>query len=39
MMNNIIAYVLTDKNGDITRYSNIPGTGLFVIEDHLIIDL
>ena len=39
MMKNIIAYVLTDKNGDITRYSNIPGTGMSVIQDNPIIDM
>ena len=39
MMNDIIAYVLTDKNGDITRYSNIPGTGMSVIQDNPIIDM
>ena len=38
-MNDIIAYVLTDKNGDITRYSNIPGTGMSVIQDNPIIDM
>ena len=38
-MNDIIVYVLTDKNGNITRYSNIPGTGMSVIQDNPIIDM
>ena len=38
-MNDIIVYVLTDKNGDIARYSNIPGTGMSVIQDNPIIDM
>lgn len=39
MMNDIIVYVLIDKNGNITRYSNIPGTGISVIQDNPIIDM
>lgn len=39
MMNEIIVYVLIDKNGNITRYSNIPGTGISVIQDNPIIDM
>lgn len=38
-MANIVVYVLTDKNGDITRYSNIPGTGISVIQDNPVIDM
>lgn len=38
-MADIIVYVLTDKNGDITRYSNISGTGISVIQDNPIIDM
>lgn len=38
-MNDIIVYVLIDKNGNITRYSNIPGTGISVIQDNPIIDM
>lgn len=38
-MNDIIVYVLTDTNGNITRYSNIPGTGVSVIQDNPIIDM
>lgn len=38
-MVNIVVYVLTDKNGDITRYSNIPGTGISVIQDNPVIDM
>ncbi len=32
-------YVLTDNNGNITRYSNIVGTGREVIQDDPIIDM
>lgn len=32
-------YVLTDKEGKITRYSTIPGTGVEVIQDDPIIDM
>lgn len=39
MMNDVIVYVLIDKNGNITRYSNIPGTGISVIQDNPIIDM
>lgn len=38
-MADIIVYVLTDKNGNITRYSNISGTGISVIQDNPIIDM
>lgn len=38
-MANIVVYVLTDKNGDINRYSNIPGTGISVIQDNPVIDM
>lgn len=38
-MTDIIVYVLTNKNGDITRYSNIPGTGISVIQDNPVIDM
>lgn len=38
-MADIIVYVLTDKNGNITRYSNISGTGISVIQDNSIIDM
>lgn len=38
-MADIVVYVLTDTNGNITRYSNIPGTGVSVIQDNPIIDM
>lgn len=38
-MADIVVYVLIDKNGNITRYSNIPGTGISVIQDNPIIDM
>lgn len=38
-MTDIVVYVLIDKNGNITRYSNIPGTGISVIQDNPIIDM
>lgn len=38
-MADIIVYVLTDKNGNIIRYSNISGTGISVIQDNPIIDM
>lgn len=38
-MADIIVYVLTDKNDNITRYSNISGTGISVIQDNPIIDM
>lgn len=38
-MADIVVYVLIDKNGNVTRYSNIPGTGISVIQDNPIIDM
>lgn len=38
-MADIVVYVLTDKNGNVTRYSNISGTGISVIQDNPIIDM
>lgn len=35
----IKVYVLTDNNGNITRYSTITGTGTEVIQDNPVIDL
>ena len=35
----LVVYVLTDDNGNITRYSNIIGTGREVIQDDPIIDM
>ena len=35
----IKVYVLTDNNGNITRYSTIIGTGTEVIQDNPIIDM
>ena len=35
----IKVYVLTDNNGNITRYSTIMGTGTEVIQDDPVIDM
>ena len=35
----IKVYVLTDNNGNITRYSTIMGTGTEVIQDNPVIDM